>query len=54
MVSWKTCKGKPPNNMSCIGSKMYNLSVLKLNKIVYLYYYRTLYEMLITNWLTKR
>ena len=49
MVSWKTYKGKPLNNMSCIESKMYNLSMLKLNKMVCLYYCRTLHKMLITN-----
>ena len=38
IVSWKTCKGKPPNDMRYVRSKMYIPVVLNLNKIDYFNY----------------
>ena len=32
IVSWKTCKGKPPNDMRYVRSKMYMSIVLNLNE----------------------
>ena len=32
IVSWKTCKGKPPNDMSYVRNEMYMSVVLNLNR----------------------